>query len=263
MPTKNPGPSRTTTSSSSCKLHSYCRLRFWLTFALVPILSILFYGIAAFYVSSRPLNAEGVKNAVDQARQVCRLDGTKPTCREDKRYELEMNRVYPSEYGLASLQQHKARNVFNECPRGHYLVPVSESDAGRGFFRQSLYVDPEDDCRLWELEPVRTSLFHDPYELLKMTSLNPDCSSAEIEVNADAMLDSGVIQVNNQSRLGSFNYMDPWISPIQHFTYDVLPCALYAISKEPETVPRRTCVSSVYRQQQEGGELTMQEILSS
>lgn len=41
-----------------------------------------------------------------------------------------------------------------QCPRGHYLVPVSESDAGRGFFRQSLYVDPEDDCRLWELEPV-------------------------------------------------------------------------------------------------------------
>ncbi|KAF4695556.1 hypothetical protein FOZ60_004052 [Perkinsus olseni] len=247
--------SSSASKNSSRKLRRYCALRFWLTFALVPILSVFLYGVAAFYVSSRSFNTEDVRKVVNEARQLC-PDVTRPTCRMSKRTELEMNRVYPSEYAIASLQQHKARNVFNECPAGHYLLPVSETNAGRGFFRQSLYVDPEDGCRLWELEPVRTSLFHNPYELYKMTSLNPDCSSAEIEVDTNAMLDSGAIevsqriaslpeigdgtftvpchyrQVSNQSRLGSFNYMDPWITPERHFLYDVLPCAVYAISKQ-------------------------------
>ncbi|KAF4719385.1 hypothetical protein FOZ63_019572, partial [Perkinsus olseni] len=198
-------------------------------------------GVDSSLTLSRSFNTEDVRKVVNEARQLC-PDVTRPTCRMSKRTELEMNRVYPSEYAIASLQQHKARNVFNECPAGHYLLPVSETNAGRGFFRQSLYVDPEDGCRLWELEPVslweavRTSLFHNPYELYKMTSLNPDCSSAEIEVDTNAMLDSGAIEVSNQSRLGSFNYMDPWITPERHFLYDVLPCAVYAVSKQPTRV---------------------------
>ncbi|KAF4659912.1 hypothetical protein FOL47_007386 [Perkinsus chesapeaki] len=224
MSDKSPSqPSSPSISDTKQSPRRYCQLRIWLTFVLVPFLSILFYSIAAFSVQ------ELCPNIV------------KPNCRMNKRTELETNHVYPSMYSLATLQQHKARNVFNECPGGRYLFPVSESDAGRGFFRQSFYVDPDDDCRLWEMEPVRTSLFHNPYKTLKMTSLNPDCSSAEIEVEADAMQDSGVIEVYNRSRFGSFNYMDTWLSPIQHFSYDVLPCAVYAFSSQPEDVPRYVC----------------------